>query len=52
MNFFQKWSKNIQQNVKGNSQEEASKIEFYLQLYFVVYNINPQCGDKNVKSPS
>ena len=38
--FFEYWQKYIPVNIRLHD-ERANKIEFYLQIYFLIYNIHP-----------
>mmetsp|Transcript_25499 Transcript_25499/g.22507 ORF Transcript_25499/g.22507 Transcript_25499/m.22507 type:complete len:117 (+) Transcript_25499:255-605(+) len=39
-NFFNKWNKYIPANMRYKD-DFCNKLEFYLHIYFVVYNVHP-----------
>ncbi|KRX11161.1 Armadillo-type fold [Pseudocohnilembus persalinus] len=47
--FFKIWAQIVPTNTRQNN-DQCSKLEFYLNIYFFVYNIHPFCGTS--KKPS
>ena len=45
--FFSKWQKYIPINIRFRD-ERANKLEFYLQIYFLIYNIHPMIRKSKV----
>lgn len=43
--FFAMWNRYLPYNLRMKD-EEAKKLEFYLQIYFLIYEIHPKVGRK------
>lgn len=48
--FFTLWNKYVPFNVR-NKDETAKKLEFYVQIHFLIYNINPKSGRVSSQIP-
>lgn len=44
--FFVQWNKYLPYNLRMKD-ESAKKLEFYIQIYFLIYEIHPKTGKKN-----
>lgn len=43
--FFMLWNKYLPYNLRMKD-ENTKKLEFYIQIYFLIYDIHPKTGKK------